>query len=316
MLPVLGLVRGEKLKAIAIAAERRSELLPDVPTFREQGLDYRTGTWFGMLAPAKTQPDIIDKLHRNSVAVLQDAGVRAKIIEQGAEVIANSPAEFRAFLNEETKLARDRDTQREDHARLNPSSSAPRRRPMRRCLIRPHGRSGDPSGHGRPRADRLSVACRPHHRAVSAGLRHRPAVAAHQRSAQPQMERLGDHRKRAGVRQHRRVRGLPRGARRPHADDRATRTDRNQQIPVQGPGLRFDQMGRRLVAYHRALRADHACEVYRRLQGTDGAGEGEWARSRPPFRDRAAPHICRSPISNPWPASNSCTCLIAGSAPR
>ena len=54
VLPVLGLVRGGQLKPIAIAADRRSPLLPDVPTFIEGGLDYRTGTWFGLLAPAKT----------------------------------------------------------------------------------------------------------------------------------------------------------------------------------------------------------------------------------------------------------------------
>ena len=54
VLPVLGAVRGGKLKAIAIASAERSPLLPDVPTFKESGLDYRTGTWFGLLAPAKT----------------------------------------------------------------------------------------------------------------------------------------------------------------------------------------------------------------------------------------------------------------------
>ncbi len=54
VLPVLGAVRGGKLKAIAIASDERSPLLPDVPTFKESGLDYRTGTWFGLLAPAKT----------------------------------------------------------------------------------------------------------------------------------------------------------------------------------------------------------------------------------------------------------------------
>jgi tripartite-type tricarboxylate transporter receptor subunit TctC len=53
VLPVLGMVRGGKLKAIAIAAEHRSALLPDMPTFAEGGLDYRTGTWFGLLAPAR-----------------------------------------------------------------------------------------------------------------------------------------------------------------------------------------------------------------------------------------------------------------------
>jgi tripartite-type tricarboxylate transporter receptor subunit TctC len=97
VLPVLGLVRGDKLKPIAIAADRRSELMPNVPTFLEQGLDYRTGTWFGLLAPAKTPPEVIDLLHRSTVTLLQEPAVRAKILEQGAELVANTPAEFRAL---------------------------------------------------------------------------------------------------------------------------------------------------------------------------------------------------------------------------
>ena len=103
VLPVLGLVRGGKLKPIAIAADHRSELLPDMPTFRDKGLDYRTGTWFGLLAPAKTPPAIIGKLvHRSTVAVLQDQAVRGKIVEQGGEIVANSPSEFRTFIKDET----------------------------------------------------------------------------------------------------------------------------------------------------------------------------------------------------------------------
>jgi tripartite-type tricarboxylate transporter receptor subunit TctC len=103
VLPVLGLVRGKKLKPIAIAADRRSELLPNVPTFREQGLAYRTGTWFGLLAPAKTPPAIIDLVHRKTVDVLQDQAVRRKIAEQGGEIVASSPSEFRTFIKNETE---------------------------------------------------------------------------------------------------------------------------------------------------------------------------------------------------------------------
>jgi tripartite-type tricarboxylate transporter receptor subunit TctC len=100
---VLGQVNGGTLKAIAIASDRRSELMPNVPTFLEQGLGYKMGTWYGMLAPAKTPPAIIDTLHRASAAVLADTTVRAKIAEQGAEVVGSSPADFRVFLKDETE---------------------------------------------------------------------------------------------------------------------------------------------------------------------------------------------------------------------
>jgi tripartite-type tricarboxylate transporter receptor subunit TctC len=107
VLPVLGMIRGGSLKAIAIASDRRSALLPGVPTFAEGGLDYRTGTWFGLLAPARTPPAIVDTLHRATVAALRDESVRARIVEQGAEVVADTPAEFRAFIRDETeRLAR------------------------------------------------------------------------------------------------------------------------------------------------------------------------------------------------------------------
>jgi tripartite-type tricarboxylate transporter receptor subunit TctC len=103
VLPVLGMIRGDKLKALAIAAERRSELLPQVPTFAEQGLDYLTGTWFGMLAPARTPGEIISRLNQAAVATLEEPAVRAKIVEQGAEVVAGSPDQFRTFLKDETE---------------------------------------------------------------------------------------------------------------------------------------------------------------------------------------------------------------------
>jgi tripartite-type tricarboxylate transporter receptor subunit TctC len=102
VLPVLGAVRGGKLKALAIAADRRSPLLPNVPTFKESGVDYRTGTWFGVLAPAKTPEPIIATLHGNIADILKDPAVRGRIEEQGAEVVGNSPAEFRAFIKDET----------------------------------------------------------------------------------------------------------------------------------------------------------------------------------------------------------------------
>lgn len=103
ILPVLGLVKSGKLKALAIASQARSPLLPDVPTFREGGLDYVTGTWFGLLAPARTPDAIIAALHKSALDTLAEPTVRERIVEQGAEVVGNTPAEFRAFLKAETE---------------------------------------------------------------------------------------------------------------------------------------------------------------------------------------------------------------------
>jgi tripartite-type tricarboxylate transporter receptor subunit TctC len=95
-------VRSGNLKPIAIAADKRSPLLPDVPTFKEGGLDYQTGTWFGLLAPAKTPQAIISLLHTNTVDVLKDQALRAKMSGQGADVVGNTPAQFRAHIEAET----------------------------------------------------------------------------------------------------------------------------------------------------------------------------------------------------------------------
>jgi tripartite-type tricarboxylate transporter receptor subunit TctC len=102
VLPVLGAIRGGKLKAIAIASDERTPLLPGVPTFADSGLDYRTGTWFGLLAPARTPETVIAALNREAVATLHELSVRERIVEQGAEVVASSPEEFRDFLKAET----------------------------------------------------------------------------------------------------------------------------------------------------------------------------------------------------------------------
>jgi tripartite-type tricarboxylate transporter receptor subunit TctC len=101
-LPVLGLIRNGSVRPIAYASDARSPLLPELPTFAESGVAFKAGTWFGLLAPAKTPADIIAKLHTAAVETLRDPAVVAKLTEQGAEIVANSPAEFRAFIKEET----------------------------------------------------------------------------------------------------------------------------------------------------------------------------------------------------------------------
>jgi tripartite-type tricarboxylate transporter receptor subunit TctC len=102
VLPVLGLIRSGSVKPIAVAAEHRLASLPQVPTFLESGIAYKTGTWFGLLAPAKVPSGVIAALHAATVETLRDPDVRSKIVEQGAEVVGNSPAEFRTFIREET----------------------------------------------------------------------------------------------------------------------------------------------------------------------------------------------------------------------
>lgn len=96
-----GLSREGLLKPLGLASGKRSPMMPDVPTFREAGIELVTGTWFGLLAPARTSRDIIDKLHSAAASVLLDKTVMARISTDGGEVIASSPAQFRDFIKTE-----------------------------------------------------------------------------------------------------------------------------------------------------------------------------------------------------------------------
>jgi tripartite-type tricarboxylate transporter receptor subunit TctC len=91
------------LKPLAIAAEARTPAFPNVPTFREQGIDYLTGTWFGLLAPAKTPAAIIALLNKEILAALKSDSVKARIAEQGSDVVGGSPEDFAEFLRNETE---------------------------------------------------------------------------------------------------------------------------------------------------------------------------------------------------------------------
>ena len=103
ILAVGPLIQSGGLRPLGIAAEARISALPDLPTFREQGIDYLNGTWFGLLAPAKTPPAILALLNREVNAALRSDAVRARIAEQGAEVIGGSSEDFATFLKAETE---------------------------------------------------------------------------------------------------------------------------------------------------------------------------------------------------------------------
>jgi tripartite-type tricarboxylate transporter receptor subunit TctC len=95
-------IRAGKLTALAIAAEQRNPVLPDVPTLAEEGYAYTvTNNWYGLLAPAKTPPAIIARLNRAVRAALADPDVRQKLVNVGAVPAPTTPEEFAQFLRDE-----------------------------------------------------------------------------------------------------------------------------------------------------------------------------------------------------------------------
>ena len=95
-------VRSGKLRPIAVTTAKRSPGLPDVPTIAEAGVPgYEATSWFGMFAPAATPKPVLDKLHAALAKVLGQAEVKKKIAEQGGDPVAETPAQFAAFIQAE-----------------------------------------------------------------------------------------------------------------------------------------------------------------------------------------------------------------------
>jgi tripartite-type tricarboxylate transporter receptor subunit TctC len=95
-------VKAGKLRALAVTDSRRSELMPDVPTMKEAGVDgVEVTLWYGLLAPAATPADIVEKLAGAVARAAKDPGTREQLRKQGADPVGNTPAEFNAYLKQE-----------------------------------------------------------------------------------------------------------------------------------------------------------------------------------------------------------------------
>jgi tripartite-type tricarboxylate transporter receptor subunit TctC len=95
-------VQGGKLRAIAVTSKQRFAKLPDVPTVVEAGFPQLENTfWLGVVAPAATPADIIDKLNAAFRESLAPAETRARLDALGAEIKLGTPAEFGAMLADE-----------------------------------------------------------------------------------------------------------------------------------------------------------------------------------------------------------------------
>ena len=99
---VLNHIRSGKLKALAVTGDKRSAVLPDVPTLSEAGVKGAdVFSWQGVAAPKGLPMDVKDKLHGAMVKALQDPEVARNLNEQGIEVVANTPEQFSQFLQQE-----------------------------------------------------------------------------------------------------------------------------------------------------------------------------------------------------------------------
>jgi tripartite-type tricarboxylate transporter receptor subunit TctC len=101
-------VKGGRVRAIAVTTKDRSKLAPELPTMAEQGMPgFDISTWFGLMAPAGTPPDVVAKWNAELVKALNAPDVREKMLAQGADPTPMTTAEFASFMAaERAKYAR------------------------------------------------------------------------------------------------------------------------------------------------------------------------------------------------------------------
>ncbi len=102
MLATYPLVKGGKLKLLAVSSARRVSAIPDVPTIAESGLPgFETGSWQGVIAPPGTPREIVARLNAEIGRILALPEMRDRLGNQGADVRTNSPEEFATFIRTE-----------------------------------------------------------------------------------------------------------------------------------------------------------------------------------------------------------------------
>jgi tripartite-type tricarboxylate transporter receptor subunit TctC len=96
-------IKSGRLRGLGVTSAKRAGGVPDIPTIAEAGLPgYEAVQWFGLLAPAATQREIVNRLHAETVRALQSAEVRNRLSADGADPVGSTPGEFATFLRSET----------------------------------------------------------------------------------------------------------------------------------------------------------------------------------------------------------------------
>jgi tripartite-type tricarboxylate transporter receptor subunit TctC len=108
----IGLINQGKLRALAVTGKQRSPQLPDVPTVAETLPGFENIGWFGLMAPAGTPKEVVDKVYRDTAKILDSTELRARFYVLGMVPVGNTPAQFADAIREESarwaKVVRER----------------------------------------------------------------------------------------------------------------------------------------------------------------------------------------------------------------
>jgi tripartite-type tricarboxylate transporter receptor subunit TctC len=99
--PALPHIKTGKLRALAVGGDRRSPLVPELPTISESGFQFNTSGWYGVLAPKNTPRPVVAKMHGTLVTALNIPHVTERLAEIAVEVEGTTPEEFSRHLREE-----------------------------------------------------------------------------------------------------------------------------------------------------------------------------------------------------------------------
>jgi len=101
-------VRAGRLRALGVTSEKRTNIMPELPTIAESGVPgFESSSWFGMLAPAGTPNEVTARLHKEIVRIIHSEEMKKRLVADGADPVGNTPAEFYSHISSElTKWAR------------------------------------------------------------------------------------------------------------------------------------------------------------------------------------------------------------------
>ena len=104
ILETSGHIKSGRLKALAVTGLERSPALPEVPTLADTALPgFNSSSWIGLLAPAGTPRAVIDKVAADVRDTMQEAELRQKFVDQGAQPVGGTPAEFQALIDNDRR---------------------------------------------------------------------------------------------------------------------------------------------------------------------------------------------------------------------
>jgi tripartite-type tricarboxylate transporter receptor subunit TctC len=98
---VIGHIKAGTVRPLAVTTRERFSLMPDLPTVAQTLPGFDATTWHGLVAPAGTPPEVVETLHRATVAALNDPETRKHLTDLGVEIAGDSPEEFAAYIRRE-----------------------------------------------------------------------------------------------------------------------------------------------------------------------------------------------------------------------